>query len=286
MNKVDEINELYQPESMKEKKIKIDIITYISGYSYEVFERFIGSLNDTGFSGNIYLIINSQDKPIIRLLKQKYDNIRPIVDNLPKRTHINCHRFFCIKQLLQKLEFTSDYFLICDSRDVLFQKNLETYPYDPNVDIYGFQEGITIAQEKVFNTPWIKMVEQIMREPVYDLVADNKIICCGTTIGKRGAIQKYVYTMCDIIERNNIRMNLDQGIHNYLLYLNKLDVNIKILSNQDNLVNTIGNDIHILDDEGRILNRNNEVSYIVHQYDRCSKENREKLSKKYNFSVN
>jgi len=273
-------------ESPIEQKIKIDIITYISGYPFEVFDRFIGSLNDTGFSGKIHLIINSQDKPIMNLLKKKYNNIYPIVDNLIKRTHINCHRFFCIKQLLQTLEFTCDYFLVCDSRDVLFQKNLETYPYDPEVDLYGFQEGITIAQEKVFNTPWIKMIEQIMREPVYDIISEKKIICCGTTIGKKKAIQKYVNTMCDIIERNNIRMNLDQGIHNYLLYLNKLDVNIQILSNQDNLVNTIGNDVHILDEDGRILNSKNEISYIVHQYDRCSKEKREKLSKKYNFSVN
>ena len=269
-----------------ENKIKIDIITYISGYPFEVFDRFIGSLNDTGFSGKIYLIINSQDKPIIRLLKKKYENIQPIVDNIPKETHINCHRFFCIKHLLDKLEFDSEYFLLCDSRDVLFQKNIETYQYDPTVDIYGFQESITIAEEKVFNTPWIKIVERIMQEPVYDKIANNKIICCGTTIGKNGSIKKYVNMMCDIIEKNNIYMNLDQGIHNYLLYLNKLDVNIQIFSNDENLVNTIGNDVHILDNEGRILNRKNEVSYIVHQYDRCSKENREKLSKKYNFSVN
>ena len=38
--------------------VKIDVITYCSGYDYKVFDRFIGSLNDTGFSGNIYIIIN------------------------------------------------------------------------------------------------------------------------------------------------------------------------------------------------------------------------------------
>ena len=268
-----------------ENKTKIDIITYISGYPYEVFDRFIGSLNDTGFSGKIYLIINTQDKPVIKLLRNKYSNIYPVVDNIPKKIHLNCHRFFCIKQLL-KQKFDSDYFLLCDSRDVLFQKNIEEFNYHPNIDIYGFQEGITIAQEKVFNTPWIKILEQIVKEPIYDFIADNKIICCGTTIGKHDAIQKYVNTMCDIIERNNIGMNLDQGIHNYLLYLNKLNLNIKILSNEDNLVNTIGNDIHNIDENGSILNCNNEISYIVHQYDRCSKDNRQKLSKKYNFTIN
>jgi len=269
-----------------ETNTKIDIITYISNYPFEVFDRFIGSLNDTGFSGKIHLIISANDKPVIRLLKKKYNNIFPIVDNLPKKTHVNCHRFFCIQHLLKRVMFDCDYFLICDSRDVLFQKNIETYPYDSDIDIYGFQEGITIAEEKVFNTPWIKIIEQIVNEPVYDIIANNKIICCGTTIGKFDAIKKYINTMCDIIETNNITMNLDQGIHNYLLYLNKLELNVKILSNNDNLVNTIGNDAHILDEEGHILNRNNEISYVVHQYDRCSTDIREKISKKYNFRIN
>ena len=51
-------------------------------------------------------------------------------------------------------------------------------------------------------------------------------------------------------------------------------------------MNTIGNDIHILDEDGHILNRNNEISYVVHQYDRCSNEIRAKLSNKYNFRIN
>ena len=33
---------------------------------------------------------------------------------------------------------------------------------------------------------------------------------------------KYVDFMCDIISKYNIKTNLDQGIHNYMLYLNKL----------------------------------------------------------------
>jgi hypothetical protein len=264
---------------------KIDIITYCSGYPFEVFDRFIGSLNDTGYSGNIHIIINSMDIPIIKLLKIKYNNIFPILDSLPKTTHINCHRFFCIKKLLELKEFNCDYFLICDSRDVLFQKNIETYPYDESVDIYGFLEGIKICQEPVFNVPWIRMVEKLVNESVYDKIADSNIICCGTTIGKRNSIVKYVNTMCDIIKRYNIQMNLDQGIHNYMLYLNKLDLNIKILSNEDNLVNTVGNDLHKLDGENRIINKNDEISYVVHQYDRFSKENREKISVKYNFTI-
>ena len=60
--------------------VKIDVLTYCSGYDYIVFDRFIGSLNDTGFTGNIYVIINEFDKPIIKLLKKKYKNVYPFND--------------------------------------------------------------------------------------------------------------------------------------------------------------------------------------------------------------
>ena len=32
----------------------------------------------------------------------------------------------------------------------------------------------------------------------------------------------------------------DQGLHNYLYYMNKLNLNVKVLTNKDNLVNTTG----------------------------------------------
>jgi hypothetical protein len=264
--------------------VKIDVITYCSGYDYKVFERFVGSLNDTGFSGKIHIIVNEFDKPVILRLKAKYKNVYPVKDNLLKTTHINCHRFFCIDVLLSKLKLDCDYLLLCDSRDVLFQKNIEEYPYDKDVDIYGFLEGITFEKEQVFNAPWIKMIEQLVNEKIYDKLCSNQVICCGTTIGKNNAIIHYVKMMCYYIKTYNIVYNLDQGLHNYMLYLNKLGCNIKLLSNIDNLVNTVGNDVHKINDNKLIVNKNDELSWIVHQYDRFSKENRATISIKYDYT--
>ena len=265
--------------------VKIDIITYCSGYDYMVFDRFIGSLNDTGFKGNIYIIINEFDKPTIKLLKKKYKNVYPVNDKIEKKTHINCHRFFCINLLLKNFVLDCDYLLICDSRDVLFQKNIEEYPYDKNVDIYGFLEGITIEKEQVFNAKWIRMIENLLQENIYEQICDNQVICCGTTIGKKDSIIKYVELMCDYIKKYNIVTNLDQGLHNYMLYLNKLQCNVKLLSNNDNLVNTVGNDLHNVNQNNLIVNKNNEVSWIVHQYDRFSQELRKQISVKYNYLI-
>lgn len=265
--------------------VKIDVITYCSGYNYNVFDRFIGSLNDTGFTGTIYIIINEFDKQNIKLLKKKYNNIYPIIDKIDKKTHINCHRFFCIKTLLQNLKIDSEYLLLCDSRDVLFQKNIEEYQYDPNIDIYGFLEGITIEKEQVFNARWIRHIEQLINEDIYSKICKNNVICCGTTIGKKENIKIYVNNMCDILKKYNIVTNLDQGLHNYMLYLNTLNMNIKLLSNDDNLVNTVGNDLHKINENKLIVNKNNDISWIVHQYDRFSNELKKLISVKYDFTI-
>ena len=56
-----------------------------------------------------------------------------------------------------------------------------------------------------------------------------------------------------------------------------------ILTNEDNLVNTVGCDVHVLNEDNLIVNKNNDISFIVHQYDRFCLEYKEKISSKYNF---
>ena len=275
---------------------KIDILTYATGYHYDVYERFVGSLNKTGFSGNIHIIINENDIEKLNCLKKKYTNVFYFVDkatnvfyfvdNAKKiTTHINNHRFFIIFNYLKCNYISSEYIFICDFRDVLFQKNIEEYHFDSNIDLYGFLEGIKINQDTNCNAPWVKKLDIILNEQIYEKISDNYVICCGTTLGKIDAIKSYVEMMCNILSNHNIIENLDQAIHNYMLHLNKLDgVSIKLLSNEDNLVNTVGCDIHKMDDNSNIVNNNNDISYVVHQYDRFSDELKQKLNDKHGLN--
>jgi hypothetical protein len=217
----------------------------------------------------------------------KYNNVFCLIDDVEKRPgmHVNNHRFFAKQKYLHALPFTSDYLLLCDFRDVLFQKNIETYPFDSSVDLYGFLEGIKINQDMKYNTFWLQSLEKLFNENFYDAISNNNVICCGTTIGNVSAIRKYVDRMCDTIIKHNINLNLDQGIHNYMFYLNKLDnITVKLLSNEDNLVNTVGCDVQAVNEQGHIVNKNNEVSYIVHQYDRFSLDLKQKINAAYGFN--
>jgi hypothetical protein len=265
----------------------IDILTYGTNYDYHVYERFVGSLMATGFTGNIHIIICKHDIEHIHKLQKTYNNILYFVDNSTSRsTHINNHRFFVVEQYLIQNSITSQYIFWCDMRDVLFQKNMNNYVLDSDVDLYGFEEGIKISQDKQCNSIWIKQLDIILNESMYDKISENKVICCGTTLSKLQPFKIYVNSMCTILKTFNIVHPLDQGIHNYMLYLKLKDtINIKLLTNKDNFVNTVGCDVKKLDENQNIVNIDNDISYIVHQYDRFSNDLKVKISNKlkYNF---
>ena len=49
--------------------VNIDVITYCSGYESFIYERFVGTLYDTGFKGKLYIIGQENDRKIIQNLK-------------------------------------------------------------------------------------------------------------------------------------------------------------------------------------------------------------------------
>jgi len=85
---------------------------------------------------------------------------------------------------------------------------------------------------------------------------------------------------------------LDQGLHNYLIYCNRLNLKIKIMSNKDDLVHTCGTmkpkgstpstaakssyAVHV-NALGEVANLDGKVSYIAHQYDRFFLDDRKRM---------
>ena len=65
--------------------------------------------------------------------------------------------------------------------------------------------------------------------------------------------------------------------------LNESGLNVKVLDNKDNLVNTAGYGFVGINSDRKIVNKDWDVSYIVHQYDRFPDSIKAKLSDKYDF---
>jgi len=263
----------------------IHIITLCTGYPYEVYERFAGSLYDTGFTGHVFFLITPEDQTKIDQLKKLYSNVHGIQDVGERKRHLNCHRFFLLQNLMEQFPLPFDYVLLCDSRDVLFQRNPENYTFDKNVDLYLFEEEVFIKEEPC-NKKWVTELGNVLNIDIIGEIGHKPVLCAGTTIVSKKSIHHYLKQMCLILSDKtmNIDSNLDQAVHNYLYYYGLLSpYTTKVLSNGDNLVNTVGEGLKQINDQNLIVNKANDVSYIVHQYDRFSSEDRKRISVKHNF---
>jgi len=279
INKQHKLNKIVKTALLTEnfkftEKKHITVITYCSGYSYEVFFKFAATLYDTGFSGDLIFVIQTQDIENVNRLKQTIPHVSYYLDDVENPRHCQQKRYYIFQKMFNTLNLETDYVLLCDSRDILFQLNIENYPIDKSSDIFFFEEGKIINNCQI-NKDWLKAIEEELNIDIITNIGNNKIICSGTTYGKYTAIKNYVDRMCNIMS-NKVHTEytkttgFDQGIHNYLIYVEGFpDLQIKFLNNEDRLVNTLQYADHIfINANSQFVNKNNEPSYIVHQYDR------------------
>ena len=269
-----------------QKPKKVTILTYCSGYRYEVFRRFAGTLYDTGFSGDLIFVIQKQDVAHVEQLRSVYKNVSYYIDDVDNDRHCQQKRYYIFQKILKTL--TTDYVLVCDSRDVFFQKNIELYPVDPTIDCFFFEEGLTIGACP-HNQRWLRLIEEELGIEFQKDIKDKKISCSGTTYGTLAGIQVYVDQICDLMTHKIHGHNdggFDQGIHNYLIYVEGVKCRVKLLANEDNLVNTLQYaQYKFINGRNQIINVHQEPSYVVHQWDRLPKYMTERLCSKYDFSI-
>ena len=270
------------------------VLTCCINYNYEIFERFIGSLFDSTDNIDLVIFIGENDVEHILKLKKIYNNIIYfVIDN--KDIHIVNYRFYLYYHFLNTNRNIYKYIFICDSRDVLFQKNIFNHPIvSSNYDLYIFEEEsyyITIDKCR-FNSLYIKKSGLDINELVYN----KPILCVGTILGNEKGImeylEKFIYILLnEISEENRSYYGTDSGINYKIIYGNLLK-NIKIYTckNNEKLVYTMAfpNYLNKIDYNILLNNKNQicykkEVCYCVHQYDRLDDDIKKKMSTKYNY---
>ena len=169
----------------------------------------------------------------------------------------------------------------------MFQRNPEEYIIDDDIDMLVFEED-TLIKDCIWNMSFFNMVKSSIPDGKFDYEA-KKAICSGTTLVKNSALYYFIYNFCEYMMQYNLNSKdyMDQGLHNYMIYNNEYGCNVKIVDNKNELVYTAGHDKDNvkLDDNNQILNANNKVPYIVHQYDRLDKSLLDRISSKYEFNV-
>lgn len=273
------------------------VLSTCMNYSYDIFKRFVGSLFDSTNNTDLVLFISENDIQHCEKLQKTYNNlIYIVVDN--KNIHVVNFRFKLYYDfLLDKLHQSKlyEYIFICDSRDVLFQKNIFTHPIlNNNHDLYIFQEEtLDITVDKCqFNSLYIKKSGL----DINHYVKNKPILCVGTILGNNKGILNYLKIFNNILtneisKKNKLYYGTDSGINYSIIYGNLLEnIKVYICKNNDTLVYTMAFPIYLnLIDYNKLLNNNNQltyngtIAYCVHQYDRLDDILKKKFSIKYNY---
>ena len=275
------------------------ILTYCSGYEQHVYDRFVYSLFDTGFRDQLVIFLEEKDLPRVRKFRKEFGECFDFVVCQPS-FHPITFRSIAYLEFLNKLtdSKTGDIFLT-DSRDVLFQRDIFTFPFeklkrypvDPLSDIYFFLECGLIG-ECNRNKKWLMalMEEMCMPDPPLEMrrFVRKRISYAGAVFGNLHSVKIYLTIMNRLILASEAAQQPkvfgpDQAMHNFLIYDGLIVQESKaskgpyvswhFLDNTDNLENNIAwgkaRGTSMIDQNGFIVNHHQEKAYCFHCYDRA-----------------
>lgn len=243
------------------------VMGYATGYPIVTYKKFVGSLRNSGFKGNIILALapDVEDKIVEYLTSRnvimhrvEYTTCtheliggggvdeKELQSCLAPYAHLKARwgRFPLYKDYLQACSTCTGPVLVTDVRDVFFQK-------DPFGSGDPYPTGLQVFQEHAKQTTtshWL--VDDIIRkckgsnDPL--LGRNLPHLCSGTTIGTRQAMLNYLDIMHEEMkvwmDTPSCRFKIssdDQSIHNYLYYNGKLPF-AESIPNRAGIVHTIG----------------------------------------------
>lgn len=177
-------------------------------------------------------------------------------------------RFFEYKEIIDSHSDASN-ILLTDVRDVFFQNN----PFkNLGKGLFVGMENpdFTIGTEQ-YNQKWII---DAYGESFYNIAKNEQVSCSGVTIGDVDSIKVYISKMIEEFCRQPYQKMseriYDQAMHNKLLIANELS-NVTYCQPFESIIVTLGLykiDQIAINTEGFIINHNQEIIPIVHQYDR------------------
>lgn len=240
------------------------VMGFATGYDISVYKRFVGSLRNTGFQGNIILALSPDvDEEVSKYLGSKNVTMKRVqyvncshqllnesevkdVHGQEVRTCVFPYdylkarwgRFPLLRDYLQGCVECTGPVLFADVRDTFFQ-------CDPFGDNLPDDVGLQVFEEdkRMRTSNWL--VEWPVRE-CKEIKFDEPMLCSGTTIGTREAILDYLEIMHHEMKiwmedpKCHFKINGDdQSIHNYLYYTGKLPF-ARAIPNRMGIVNTVG----------------------------------------------
>ena len=274
-------------------------LTSRSGFNNQTYRNFVGGLDATGFKGDVVFLTTFEEiiNGNLSTLQSEIDCLSfSTIPRPPDDRDTNCYRYLHYYNYLKSRSDNYDYVMLSDSRDVIFQRDISTFPFDADSNLFLAEEEKLIG-ECGTNSGWIL---DLYGEAWLKTLERRTVLCSGTTIGRMPAMLKYLELMIEEINRVDDEFHekfgylggIDQGIHNYLYHAGKLNgLKARTMHNQDNLFYTIGYVAEddpervFLDDQSRFINQDGNLCYCIHQFDRLDSSIRQAFNEKSHFSI-
>ena len=257
---------------LKKKNV---ILGIIENYSISTILPFFKSLIKANFeNSDIVIFVRRVSSKTINYLK----NLGVFIYNIPKQykniSTINV-RWKMYSDFLKDKIKKYNLVLHTDIRDTFFQKDIFKY-YE------NYQQpflGVAIEDGNLNETMNKQWIVNYIGEEIHKKIRKERIICVGQVWGTIDKFMEFSSILWQELKSNPEA--IEQGVCNYLIYYKRILRNYLIKSDNFGPIMTIGltaeNKIH-LDYNENILNFNNEIASVIHQYDR--KENIVKIVKR------
>ncbi len=210
------------------------------------------------------LLVHNCNPEEIKKITHHYDIVLKFSKDIVHLDHL-------IYEFLAQHSDVFEYVLICDSRDIILQKDPFEYIKNNNKKLYLTSEGMNLTQSAI-NYNWMVRLLKTQRD-FNDEVFINEVINGGVIAG---CIEHVMYLL--LISYTNTNRNSSDPIYNQTVYsfieyylksanfveICKPDTSLFCITGEG--VDKYGVPIKIVD--GLACNENSEPYYIFHQWDR------------------
>lgn len=235
------------------------------GYSVDKIKPFVLSLRKY-YQDDILFILSDPSNEVSTFLEEN-DVMSFIPDEPLRKETCQIMRYSNYKDCLTEYFTETENVLVADVRDIIFQDNPFVKPLEHELEFFAEPEQFKNCRH---NTPWINAIYGQER---VNQIAEEYILCSGTTMGTREGMIKYCEEMIAEIARlaqrgRQVFAGEDQPIHNHVVYSGVFN-NYGVNQNGIGAISTMHHaKILKFSREGYLLNNDGNVTPVVHQYDR------------------
>ncbi len=263
------------------------ILSAAIGYKWSDLKIFIKSLRKVSDDRVIFIVGKNIEKETVEKFNYYKIGYHIYADknltNIPglknSKSDIGQRRYEMYISILEKLEKKPNKILLADSRDVVFQSNIFDHSFKRPLNFF-------LESEKIMNDPRnVRWLKRTVGQQVFEKIKDNLISCSGTTLGSFEEIMNYIKLMKKnlylfpykrplrhIISLKKVEP-YDQGIHNYLIYSNFFKDAECHKNNVSKICTTAYMKNFRFNNEGQLLNDQDDIYSVIHQYDRSFYDN-------------